>query len=234
MKRKCVSIWWQIRYLCIGIKDAFRLYHIRLIFILGLATVGLFWEAWIGREDNFGCGFFLSCATGLITGIVLFVVSQVKLSQGYKLSQQQKDLKVILHKFEEVIEGNLAPYIQHSYPRTDSIDTLTECPENKIAKIIEEIEKVMDWDYEKFLLLVNYSGREKREIVSRIKRIDESIPNTKNLLKISFKKGDANGICSGLCSLRAIIDDFSDLYTYVCLLENKYGQLQYLINSKFV
>lgn len=220
--------------LFIGIKDAFRLYHIRLIFMLGLISVIMFLEAWIVKEDNFWCSFFLSCATGLITGIVLLAVTQVKLSQGYKLSQQQKDLKVILHKFEEVLEGVLAPYIQHSYPRTNSIDTLMECPDNRLEKIIEEIEKVLDFDYEKFLLPVNYSGREKSEIISKIKRINESLPNTKNLLKISLKKHDTTGICNSLYSLRSIINDFSDLYTYVCSLENKYVQLQYLINSKFV
>lgn len=224
----------KVRYFCIGVKDAFRLWHIRAISILLILSFGCFLMAYFLRNNSFLNNTLLGCATGIITGIILLVVTQLKTSQSYVLSKEETRLISEFNIIKQVCNGTLAPYIQHSYPRVDNIDSLKGCSIEELTRILNALQAVLSIDLDYYLLPLKYDKNEYQQIMEPYHFIRENLKKTQDIIELSFQHGDASNLYKNLHILRQMIDAYSDLYIQIELLINKYKQLQYLLNSKFI
>lgn len=88
----------RIHYFLIGVKDAFRLWHIRAILFLMIVSIACCVAAYYLQENLFVNSVLMSCSTGLITGIILYVVEQLKTSQNYMFKQNKESFSIELKK----------------------------------------------------------------------------------------------------------------------------------------
>lgn len=228
------SLKMRVHYLTIGVRDACRLWHIRAIALLVIVSLAGYIAAYYLQENLFWNSVLISCSTGLVTGIVLFVVEQIKRGQNYMLSKDKETLLKELQHIQTAYDTVLSKYISHRWPRTDSVAKLKGCTQNELKQIVSALEKVKMINYEKYLITINYNKKEREAVLRNAKYICENIQRTSELLELSYKNNDAESLYKALCDLQRILDSFEDLYGEIRSILVTYDQLQYLLNSKFV
>ena len=176
----------------------------------------------------------MSCSTGLITGIILYVVEQLKTSQNYMFKQNKESFSIELKKVRHIHDDILRQYMQRRYPRSEDIEKLKKCTQDELDRIILALKTVVAIDYDKFLLPINYTSKERNSIMNKVKFIQDNISRVSNLIELSYEKNDMGSLYDALLDLRHMIDSFEDLYSDIIVAFNKYGQLEYLMNSKFL
>lgn len=224
----------RIHYFLIGVKDAFRLWHIRAILFLMIVSIACCVAAYYLQENLFVNSVLMSCSTGLITGIILYVVEQLKTSQNYMFKQNKESFSIELKKVRHIHDDILRQYMQRRYPRSEDIEKLKKCTQDELDRIILALKTVVAIDYDKFLLPINYTSKERNSIMNKVKFIQDNISRVSNLIELSYEKNDMGSLYDALLDLRHMIDSFEDLYSDIIVAFNKYGQLEYLMNSKFL
>lgn len=224
----------RIHYFLIGVKDAFRLWHIRAILFLMIASIACCVAAYYLQENLFVNSVLMSCSTGLITGIILYVVEQLKTSQNYMLSQNKESFSNELKKVKQLHDEVLYQYMQRGYPRSEDIEKLKKCTQPELDRVVLALKIVVAVDYDKFLLPINYTSKERNSIMDKVKFIQDNISRVSTLIELSYGKNDMGSLYDALLDLRHMIDSFEDLYGEIFVAFNKYGQLEYLMNSKFL
>lgn len=218
-----------------GIRDAFRLWHIQIILVFLILACASFVGAYFAhlKEASFLSNVLVSLSTGIITGIILFIVSQLKISQHYTLDTKLAELECKLVDMDDSY-NYLYQYKQTCFPRTFSIDSFKHCSVDEINHILNHLKCVLNINYHSFLSPIQYNSKEREAIFSNVAIIQNGLSKTQDLLDLSFKQNDANGLYKGFRELRFMLDAFFDLYDALYLLANKYKQLQYLLDSKFM